>query len=121
MMMVMLFTMTFGCFAEDNAAESVESAKKYELNVNCRRLACVLELSNDQMEMVSDVMHALDNDMVFASTMNSAESKEKVLGNAVKKNAKYMHYILNEEQYKKYMMLLNLTFSNRGLKIRYED
>lgn len=121
MTMVMLFTVVFGCFAEDNAVEKVENVEKYELKVNCRRLACALELSNDQMEMVSDIMHALDNDMLFASTMGNADAREKVLGNAVKKNAKHMHYILNEKQYKRYIMLLNLTLTNKGWKISYEN
>ena len=34
-----------------------------------------------------------------------------------KKNIKYMHYILNDNQYKKYLMLLNLTLEHRGFDI----
>jgi hypothetical protein len=35
---------------------------------------------------------------------------------AVKKDVRYMHYILNEKQYKTYLLLLNTTLKNRGLK-----
>jgi len=34
----------------------------------------------------------------------------------VKKDIRYMHYILDEKQYKKYLLLLNTTLINRGLK-----
>jgi hypothetical protein len=34
----------------------------------------------------------------------------------VKKDMRYMRYILNDAQYKKYELLLNTTLVNRGLK-----
>ena len=34
---------------------------------------------------------------------------------AIEKNLKYMHYILNTNQYRKYLLLLNTTMNNRGL------
>jgi hypothetical protein len=35
---------------------------------------------------------------------------------AVNKDLAYMNYILNKDQYRKYVMLLNTTLTNRGLK-----
>jgi hypothetical protein len=35
---------------------------------------------------------------------------------AINKDLAYMNYILNQDQYRKYVMLLNVTLTNRGLK-----
>jgi hypothetical protein len=35
---------------------------------------------------------------------------------AIKKDLAWMDYILNKDQYRKYVMLLNVTLHNRGLK-----
>jgi hypothetical protein len=35
---------------------------------------------------------------------------------AINKDLAYMNYMLNENQYRKYVMLLNVTLNNRGLK-----
>ena len=38
-----------------------------------------------------------------------------MVGKAINKDLKYMHTILSEKQYRKYLMLLNATLKNRGL------
>ena len=43
-------------------------------------------------------------------------SRKKMVEVAVKKDVRYMGYILNEKQYKTYLLLLNTTLRNRGLK-----
>ena len=35
--------------------------------------------------------------------------------NKINKDLKYMHYLLNDKQYRTYVMLLNTTLNNRGL------
>lgn len=114
-MLVMMLTMSVYSFAEENVAAKMAESEKYELKINHRRLACVLEMSNDQMEMYENVISELENDMMFASAMDTEESRKAIVDNAVKKNIKHMHYVLNDNQYKKYLMLLNLTLENRGL------
>jgi len=104
-----MFTMSVYSFAEDNNATKLTNTEKYELKVNHRRLACVLDMSKDQMEM--------SRDMAFASCMDTEESSEKIVANAVKKNIRYMSYILNNKQYRKYLMLLNLTLEHRGFDV----
>jgi hypothetical protein len=74
-------------------------------------------MSSDQMQISDDIISELESDMMFASTMNTDESRNAVVANAVKKNIKHMHYILNDAQYKKYLMLLNLTLEHRGFDI----
>ena len=113
-MLVMMLTMSVYSFAEENTATKMAETERYELNINHRRLACVLDMSSDQMEMSNDIISELENDMMLAAVMDTEESRSAIVANAVKKNIKYMHYILNDNQYKKYLMLLNLTLEHRG-------
>ena len=39
----------------------------------------------------------------------------KTADKAISKDLKYMHYLLNDKQYRTYVMLLNTTLNNRGL------
>ena len=54
------------------------------------------------------------NDMRKAANAEASERAELVK-KAATKELKYMHYVLNEKQYRKYNTLLNLTLENRGL------
>lgn len=113
-MLVMLFTMNVVMFAEDNNVNEVESVEKYDFNVNTRKLASFLELSEDQMDAVEQVVNELSNDMHFAFYENGSDARKKVVANAVNKNAKYMSYILNNKQYHKYLLVFNVTLRNKG-------
>ena len=86
----LMMASTLGALAEDNSANKVEA---YTLNINNRSLSRTLSLSLDQEEICSDVTK-----------------------NAVDKNLRYMKMFLSEKQYKKYVMLLNATLANRGIK-----
>ena len=116
-MLVMMLTMSAYSFAEENTATKMAETERYELKINHRRLACVLDMSSDQMEMSNDIISELESDMMFAAVMNTEESRNSIVANAVKKNIKNMHYVLNDTQYKKYLMLLNLTLEHRGFDI----
>ena len=116
-MLVMMLTMSVYSFAEENTATKMAETERYELKINHRRLACILDMSSDQMEMSNDIISELERDMMFAAVMNTEKSRNAVVANAVKKNTTHMHYILNDAQYKKYLMLLNLTLEHRGFDI----
>lgn len=113
-MLVMLFTMNAVMFAEDNNVAEVESVEKYDFNVNTRKLASFLELSEDQMDAVEQVTNELSNDMQFAFYENSNDGRKKVVVNAINKNVKHMSYILNDKQYHKYLVVFNATLRNKG-------
>lgn len=112
-MLVMLFTMSVYSFAEDNNATEIRKIEKYDIKVNTRKLAHSLSLSSDQEEMVKDITEEFTNDMVFAALQNN----DLITRNAINKNVRYMSYILNKEQYRKYLVLLNTTLNNRGIVI----
>ena len=116
LMMVMMLTMSVYSFAESNVTK-LANTEKYELKVNHRRLAYILDMSKEQMEMSNEIISELERDMVFASCMDTEEGSEKIVANAVKKNIRYMSYILNDKQYHKYLTLLNLTLEHKGFDI----
>ena len=116
-MLAMLLTIGLSAFAEENGATKFVESEKYELKINHRRLACVLDMSNDQMEIADGIISELERDMEFAKVMDNAESRDAIVSNAVKKNIKYMRYTLNDKQYRKYITLLNLTLHNRGFDV----
>ena len=53
--------------------------------------------------------------MVFAAQYGK-EERTKMVEKAINKDLAYMNYMLNPDQYRKYVMLLNVTLYNRGLK-----
>ena len=52
--------------------------------------------------------------MLIASQANE-EDRKALMDKAISKDLKYMHYLLNDKQYRTYVMLLNTTLNNRGL------
>ena len=115
-MLVMLFTMNAVMFAEDNNMNETEKFEKYDFNVNTRKLASFLELTEDQVYAVESIAGELSNDMKFAFYENSNDSRQKVVDNIVKKNIKHMSYVLTDKQYHKYLQVFNATLNNKGFK-----
>ena len=109
-----MMTMTMS-FAENENTNAVKGIEAYDMTVNMRKLAVTLGLDNDQMEAVADIHRQFSQEMMMAATAE-VDEREALVDKAVKKDARYMHYVLNEKQFKTYMMLLNVTLQNRGLK-----
>ena len=106
-------TMTF---AENENATETSDLNAYDMSVNMRKLSVALDLKEDQMEAVAEIHHTFSAEMLFAAQASKDERQEMVK-RAVTKDVKYMNYILEEKQYKKYLLLLNTTLNNRGLNI----
>lgn len=113
LMFVMMLTMSIYSFADDTTATKVENIEKYELKINHKKLVSYLDLEEDQVDCVDMYMSELEKNMLFAYEMKS----NKILVNAIDKNIKCMRYILNNEQYRKYLRLINLTLVNKGFDI----
>ena len=104
-------TMTF---AEDENLNKVENVNAYRMEVNYSKLGEALNLSSDQMEAVQCIHDAFCADMISVAAANK-ESRKAMMKNAINKDLRFMRYVLDEKQYKKYLMLLNTTLNNRGL------
>ncbi|MCR4601932.1 MAG: hypothetical protein K5683_00175 [Prevotella sp.] len=112
--LVAMMTMTMAN-AENENNNAVQAANAYDMTVNMRKLAVTLGLTLDQMEAVQDIHHQFCNEMMLASKAEGDEQKD-LLDKAVKKDVRYMHYVLDQKQYKTYLLLLNTTLLNRGLR-----
>ena len=117
LILVMLFTVSVCSFAGDSNVSETDKFEKYEFNINNRKLASFLMLSEDQFESVVAITDELSNDMRFAYYGNSAETRKKVIDNAIRKNIRHMRFILTREQYRKYLLVFNLTLTNRGFEL----
>ena len=109
---VAMFAMATTTFAADEATNATAA---YNMNVKMGSLANALSLNIDQAEAVADVHKNFTADMMNAATA-AKDERAAMIDKAVIKDLEYMHSILNDSQYRKYVMLLNATLMNRGLK-----
>ena len=115
LMAVALLSMTTATFAADENTTSTTAAAAYNLtNVNMSGLAKALKLDWDQEEAVDDIHNNFSADMMYAAAANKAD-RATLVDKAVKKDLRYMHAVLDTDQYHTYVMLLNATLNNRGL------
>ena len=112
--MVALMSMTM-TFAENENAANVNNTEAYNMTVNMKKLGQALNLSKDQVESFAEIHKTFSAEMQFAAQA-SGEEREKMVNKAIGKDLAYMDYILNRDQYRRYVMLLNMTLHNRGLK-----
>lgn len=117
LIVAMLFAVSVSSFAEDNNAAEIERMERYDVSVNAKRLGEYLQLTTDQYDAVETVVGELSNDLKFAAVECNDSNRVKVTKNAVDKNVKYMSYILNKEQYHRYLTVLNATITNRRIDI----
>ncbi len=101
-------------FAENENMNSVNNVEAYDLSVNMGQLGKALNLADDQKEAVAEIHKTFCAEMMFA-TQYGKEERDARVDAAIKKDLGFMNYILNRDQYKTYVMLLNLTMNNRGL------
>ena len=73
-----------------------------------------LNLADDQKEAVADIHHTFASELMFAAQYN-ANDRKKLVARALDNNIKWMRYVLDENQFRTYRVLLNSTVNNRGL------
>ena len=128
--LMMLFTLSVNVMADDvpvaEKTKKIENlhkialekqAAKYDFTVNYRRLGGFLDMSVEQLEDFKLFFDQFKDNMLFAYNECSESSRDSVVKNIVNKNVKEMRYILNEKQYKKYLLLMNTTLRNRGFEL----
>lgn len=115
MVVVAMLSMTM-TFAENETAANLNATEAYDMqSVNMKKLGMALNLSKDQMESFAEVHKTFSAEMLFAA-QTVGDERQKMVKKAIKKDLAYMNYILNSDQYRKYVMLLNMTLMNRGIK-----
>ena len=111
--LVAMLSMTTA-FAEGETANSVNNVEAYVLDVNMNKLSKALDLADDQKEAVADIHHTFASELMFAAQYSNNDRK-MLLARAIDNDVKWMRYVLNEKQMRKYLVLLNATLNNRGL------
>uniref|UniRef100_A0AB33JFE2 DUF3347 domain-containing protein n=4 Tax=unclassified Prevotella TaxID=2638335 RepID=A0AB33JFE2_9BACT len=110
---VAMLSMTMA-FAEGENTNATNVVAAYDMNVNFNKLADALSLSVDQIDGVKDIHKTFAVEMLNAANAPVSERKS-MKDKAIAKDLKYMHYVLDNGQYRKYLMLLNATLNNRGI------
>ena len=106
--MMMLTMIMMPAQAENNAM--------MHITVNTEMLSKALNTNNDQAEAVSTVMTLFDMQTATIATEDNDSVRNRMMTNAINENVKLMRSILNKEQMKTYLTLLNTTLTNRGIK-----
>ena len=102
-------------YAEGEKVNVEENLKIYDMTVNQKRLAMCLGLDFEQMDAVEMIHDQFCKDMRKAAVAPE-EEQQALLDKAVTRDLRYMHWVLDRRQYRKYQQLLNVTLVNRGLK-----
>ena len=110
---VAMLSMTMA-FADGENVNNINETEAYNFSINNYKLSVALGLNLDQTEAVSDIEKTFSFEMKNAGEANN-EQRPEMVKKAVNKNLSYMHAVLNDQQYHKYLTLLNMTLSNRGL------
>lgn len=95
-------------------ATNEKNAVNWDFQMNANQLKNYLQLSSYQMSEVSDICDFFSEQMKYVSATRKNQ-KEK-LHNTVYGNLKLMKQTLTNDQYKKYVRLLNVTIQNKGLE-----
>lgn len=110
----MALTMTVA-FAEGENEKNTQNVQAYNMRVNISMLAKALQLNSDQIETVEYVQDMFSREMMSVAEAAEEERSEK-MKKAINRDLANMRYILNEDQYRTYVRILNVTLYNRGLR-----
>jgi hypothetical protein len=101
-------------FAEETSANETEKVKAYDMTVDYKRLAVCLGLCLDQMSAVKEIHDTFCENMKEVALLPEDEQQE-MLQKVLDIDMRYMSYVLERDQYRKYLALINVTLNNRGL------
>ena len=110
---VAMMTLTMS-YAKTEAYRPAKNVERYDMSLDMCRLAVKLDLTDSQMETVEVIHNIFNSDMQQAATAQGFQ-RRALVHQAVRKDAHQMHRVLNEKQFRTYMMLLGTTLHNRGL------
>ncbi len=108
---MLLFSAT--SFAKGGEEASVAN---YNFDIKVSKLSNYLQLTSAQSGEVADICDFFTMQMKDASYSSKKNQKEKV-GKAVYSNLKLMKNTLTDDQYRKYVRLLNVTLQNKGIEL----
>jgi len=96
-------------------ATNEKNAANWDFQMNANQLRNYLQLSSYQMSEVSNICDYFSEQM--KSVSYSKKNQKEKLQKTVYGNLKLMKQTLTNDQYKKYVRLLNVTMQNKGLEL----
>lgn len=117
--LVLMVVVALGVSATSFAGNKVEG-KDWKVDVNVAKLSQFLKLNARQMEEVATISDYFADKVQSASYAKETKQGKK-LREAVYGNFKLMKRTLTDEQYRKYVQLVNVTLKNKGLDAYMED
>lgn len=103
--------------------ENVEGVApiNYTVHMNMRSLSRCLNLTDDQVEVMSYASDNFKADIAKVATEEDMARPEAVR-KAINRNLKLVRNVLEDKQYRDYLALLNRTLNNKGLStLLYAD
>lgn len=113
--LIAVFAMSATTFAKSNVEVESNIERTYDMSLDNRRLSVFLGLTTDQANTVNEMYAKFCKEMMNAAHADS-ETRKELTDKAINKNIKWMGYILDHEQYRKYLLILNTTLHNKGIR-----
>ena len=111
--MVAMMTLASG-FAKTSHHRVTTTSEAYDMTVDMRRLAAKLDLTDYQMEAVQ-VIHSQFTDAMLSAALSPRFERRAKVHQAVGKDVHQMKRVLDDKQFRTYMLLLGTTLHNRGI------
>lgn len=102
--------------AENENLNTTNATSAYVFDVNMKSLSRALLLSSDQFDAVSGIQNTFNIEMMNAATADRSDRTE-LTKTAVTHCLRHLSQVLDREQMRKYISILNATFNNRGISL----
>ena len=113
---VAMLSLTSSVFAAPTEVDAL-ATQKYVFNINTNKMSQARDLSAGEFDDVLNGSEVFAEETRSASKIKTEKDRKESFNKAIMRNLKYMQQVLTKEQYQKYLMLLNVTLSNRGLSL----
>ena len=97
------------CLAE---TKSYNTEVRLDMDCNMQSLFTTLDLDEDQMDAVEEIHNGFSDEMQSLATLRGPQLWHGI-HQAVRNDARQMRQVLDEKQFKTYMLLLATTLHNR--------
>lgn len=102
-------------FAANEGANANKEAWNWSVRTEC--IVRYLDIYSSQYDKVAFANEYFSDQLQKISRIKNEERRGKKIREAVVENLSLMKSVLNGEQYRKYLTLLNLTLRNKGLDV----
>ena len=105
-----------------NKVNEKKNTADFVIDINMTSLTRALNLKHYQVDDMATASDRLYRNVKYAKSSNPVKQSER-LNKALRNNLKVAHKVLDDNQYRAYLKILNSTFMNKGLDkaLYYQD